>query len=86
LIRERDETTGNGQGKSEEKADETTREVTRYVNETVHGGEKERGRWPKGRQAAVRFLKRESRTASADASLLKSVDQDTKVWSVAVTD
>ena len=33
----------------------------------------------------LRFLKRESRTASAEASLLKSVDQDTKVWLVAVT-
>ena len=30
-------------------------------------------------------MKRESRTASAEASLLKSVDQDTKVWLVAVT-
>ena len=37
------------------------------------------------KQTDSRFLKRESRTASAEASLLKSVDQETKVWLVAVT-
>jgi len=42
---------------------------------------REGGRYGKN----LRFLKRESSTASAEASLLKSVDQETKVCLVAVT-